>query len=201
MPARWRSSAARRETPVASATFLATMLDFADPGDIGVYVSRDGLAARKPALCGGGRVQGSELASAFASLRPNELVWNYVVGNYLKGQTPPAFDLLYWNGDSANLPGPMYVEYLRDMYLRQSPARARRALDVRAADRPRAHHHAFLCLATRAKTTSCRGEPHTDASACSEATLTFVLGASGHIAGVDQSAGEDSAQLLDQRTR
>ena len=81
------------------------MLDFADPGDIGVYVSRELLAAREPQLMSGQRVHGSELASAFASLRANELVWNYVVGNYLKGETPPAFDLLYWNGDSANLPG------------------------------------------------------------------------------------------------
>ena len=162
--------AARRETPVASATFLATMLDFADPGDIGVYVSREGLAARKPALCGGGRIQGSELASAFASLRPNELVWNYVVGNYLKGQTPPAFDLLYWNGDSANLPGPMYVEYLRDMYL-DNRLREPGALSMcGAADRPQAHRDAGLCLSPRAKTTSCPGAPRTRAWPCSAAT-------------------------------
>ena len=101
--------AARREHPVASATFLTTMLDFADPGEIGVYVSHEYLAARESALLAGARVQGSELANAFASLRPNELVWNYVVSNYLKGRTPPPFDLLYWNSDSANLPGPMYA--------------------------------------------------------------------------------------------
>ena len=93
------------------------MLDFADPGDIGVYISRESLAAREPALLAGQRIHGSELAGAFASLRANDLVWNYVVNNYLKGETPPAFDLLYWNGDSANLPGPMYVYYLRNMYL------------------------------------------------------------------------------------
>ena len=62
-------------------------------------------------------MHGSELAGAFASLRANELVWNYVVSNYLKGETPPAFDLLYWNGDSSNLPGPMYAYYLENMYL------------------------------------------------------------------------------------
>ena len=101
--------AARGDRFVASATLLTTMLDFADPGDIGVYVSRETLAAREPALIAGQRIHGSELAGAFASLRANELVWNYVVNNYLKGETPPAFDLLYWNGDSANLPGPMYV--------------------------------------------------------------------------------------------
>jgi polyhydroxyalkanoate synthase len=109
--------AARREQVAASATLLTAMLDFEDPGEIGVYVSREYLAAREPALLAGGRVHGSELANAFASLRPNELVWNYVVGNYLKGRTPPPFDLLYWNGDSANLPGPMYAYYLRSMYL------------------------------------------------------------------------------------
>jgi polyhydroxyalkanoate synthase len=110
-------AAARGERETASVTLLTTMLDFADPGDIGVYISSEALAAREPSLLQGQRVRGSELAGAFASLRANELVWNYVVNNYLKGETPPAFDLLHWNGDSANLPGPMYVEYIRNMYL------------------------------------------------------------------------------------
>src|SRR6185436_6490892 len=113
-------AAARGERDVASVTLLTTMLDFTDPGDIGVYISRDALAAREPALLAGQRVRGSELAGAFASLRANELVWNYVVNNYLMGETPPAFDLLHWNGDSANLPGPMYVDYIRNMYLDNS---------------------------------------------------------------------------------
>ncbi len=106
---------------MASATFLTTMLDFADPGEIGVYVSREFLAAREPALLAGQRVHGSELAGAFASLRANDLVWNYVVGNYLKGETPPAFDLLYWNGDSANLPGPD-VRLLPAQHVSRQPA-------------------------------------------------------------------------------
>jgi NAD(P)-dependent dehydrogenase (short-subunit alcohol dehydrogenase family) len=109
--------AERRDRSVESATFLTTMLDFADPGEIGVYVTPEFVAAREPSLCAGQRMQGAELAGAFASLRANELVWNYVVRNYLKGQTPPAFDLLYWNGDSANLPGPMYARYLKDLYI------------------------------------------------------------------------------------
>jgi polyhydroxyalkanoate synthase len=102
---------------IASATFLATMLDYEDPGQIGVYINDFSLGAREPSLMAGDRVNGSELASAFASLRPNELVWSFVVNNYLKGKTPPAFDLLYWNGDSANLPGPWYAYYLRNCYL------------------------------------------------------------------------------------
>ena len=109
--------AARNDRSVHSATFLTTMLDFDDPGEIGVYVTREFLAAREPALLAGQRLHGSELATAFATLRANDLVWNYVVNNYLKGETPPAFDLLYWNGDAANLPGPMYAFYLRELYL------------------------------------------------------------------------------------
>ena len=110
-------AAARGDRSVASLTLLTTMLDFADPGDIGVYISRELVAAREPALMAGQRIHGTELASAFASLRANELVWNYVVNNYLKGETPPAFDLLHWNGDSPDLPGPMFADYLRNFYL------------------------------------------------------------------------------------
>jgi len=175
--------AARRDATVASTTFLTTMLDFADPGDIGVYVSREFLAAREPALLSGQRVHGSELAGAFASLRANELVWNYVVGNYLKGETPPAFDLLYWNGDSANLPGPMYVYYLRSMYLdnqlREPGAltMAGAAIDLSQIVIPsyvyasRDDH--IVPWRSAYRTTSLLG-----------GDCTFVLGASGHIAGV-----------------
>jgi polyhydroxyalkanoate synthase len=175
--------AARRTPHVASATLLATMLDFSDPGDIGVYISRDSLAAREPALVAGARIRGSELANAFASLRPNELVWNYVVGNYLKGQTPPAFDLLYWNGDSANLPGPMYFSYVRDMYLdnrlREPGALTMcgQEIDLSRISMPTyvlaTHDDHIVPWRSAYKTIGLLGgDP------------TFVLGASGHIAGV-----------------
>ena len=175
---------AARHTPhVASATLLTTMLDFEDPGDIGVYISRDSLAARERALLAGARIRGSELASAFASLRPNELVWNYVVGNYLKGKTPPAFDLLYWNSDSANLPGPMYFSYVRDMYLgnhlREPGALTMcgQAIDLRRISVPTyvlaTHDDHIVPWRSAYETVGLLG-----------GDLTFVLGASGHIAGV-----------------
>ena len=80
---------------------------------------------RRRAPNGGGLLKGQELATTFSFLRPNDLVWNYVVGNYLKGETPPPFDLLYWNSDSTNLPGPMYCWYLRNTYLENNLRRAR----------------------------------------------------------------------------
>jgi polyhydroxyalkanoate synthase len=175
--------AARREHPVASATFLTTMLDFADPGEIGVYVSHEYLAAREPALLAGARVHGSELANAFASLRPNELVWNYVVSNYLKGRTPPPFDLLYWNSDSANLPGPMYAYYVRNMYL-DNRLREPRGLTMcgEPIDLSRIAMPSYVYASHEDHIVPWRSAFRTIELVGGD--ICFVLGASGHIAGV-----------------
>jgi len=176
-------AAARGERPVASLTLLTTMLDFTDPGDIGVYLSPEALAAREPALLQGQRVRGGELAAAFASLRANELVWNYVVNNYLKGETPPAFDLLHWNGDSANLPGPMYVEYIRNMYLANKLCqRGELTMVGQSIDLARLAMPAYVYASREDHIV-----PWKSAYASTHllgGDMTFVLGASGHIAGV-----------------
>ena len=176
-------AAARNEPPVASLTLLTTMLDFTDPGDIGVYVTPEALAAREPALQQGQRVRGSELAGAFASLRANDLVWNYVVNNYLKGETPPAFDLLHWNGDSANLPGPMYVEYIRDMYL-DNKLCERGALTMagQKIDLERVAMAAYVYASREDHIVPWKSAYSTTHLLGGD--ITFVLGASGHIAGV-----------------
>ncbi len=182
--------AARRANTVTSATFLTTMLDFTDPGDIGVYISRDALAAREQKLRAGGRVQGSELASAFASLRANDLVWNYVVGNYLKGQTPPAFDLLYWNGDSSNLPGPMYLEYVTNMYL-DNRLREPGALTMcgQKIDLGRVALPTYIYASQDDHIVPWRSGYRTVGLLGGDPT--FVLGASGHIAGVINPASKN----------
>jgi polyhydroxyalkanoate synthase len=175
--------AARGQRGVQSVTLLTTMLDFADPGEIGVYLSPEALAARAPALCGGARIQGSELANAFASLRANELVWNYVVNNYLKGRTPPAFDLLYWNADSAALPGPMYEYYIGEMYLanrlREPGALTMlgERVDLSAIDLP-----AYIYASREDHIVPWRSAYRS--TQLLGGTPRFVLGASGHIAGV-----------------
>ena len=175
--------AARRDASVQSATLLTTMLDFADPGEIGVYVSRELLSAREPQLQDGQRVHGSELAGAFASLRANDLVWNYVVGNYLKGETPPPFDLLYWNGDSANLPGPMYVYYLRNLYL-DNRLREPGALTMAGTpvDLSRIHIPVYVYASRDDHIVPWRSAYRTTALVSGD--VSFVLGSSGHIAGV-----------------
>ena len=149
---------------------------------------------------GGSLLKGQELATTFSFLRPNDLVWNYVVGNYLKGETPPPFDLLYWNGDSTNLPGPMYCWYLRNTYLENNlvePGKprsaARRSISARSTCRPTS--------TPRARTTSCRGKAPTGARGALKGKLRFVLGASGHIAGVINPPTKRQAQPLDRRRR
>jgi polyhydroxyalkanoate synthase len=108
---------ARGEEPVASVTLMTALLDFEDTGALDVFIDEAQVHMREQQLAKGGIMPGRELAITFNSLRPNDLIWNYVVNNYLEGKQPPVFDLLYWNGDSTNLPGPMYCWYLRNMYL------------------------------------------------------------------------------------
>ena len=175
--------AARGDDKVASLTLLTTMLDFSDTGEIGLLVDEQSAAAREATIGQSGLLKGSELATTFSFLRPNELVWNYVVGNYLKGETPPPFDLLYWNSDGTNLPGPMYCWYLRNTYLENklrepgATVQCGVPVDLGAVEVP-----AFLYASredhivpwqTAYKSTELLG-----------GDLTFVLGASGHIAGV-----------------
>jgi polyhydroxyalkanoate synthase len=128
-------------------------------------------------------MKGSELAGAFASLRSNDLVWNYVVNNYLKGQTPPAFDLLYWNGDSANLAGPMYAYYLRNMYLEnrlQEPGAL--TLSGVPIDLSRVTVPSYILASRDDHIVPWRAAYR--ATSLLGGDTTFVLAASGHIAGV-----------------
>ena len=113
--------AARKKNYVASLTLLTTLLDFSDSGILDVFID-EGMVKLRESTIGGeggqfGMMSGLDLGNTFSFLRPNDLVWNYVVENYLKGNSPPPFDLLDWNGDSTNLPGPMYCWYLRHTYL------------------------------------------------------------------------------------
>ena len=180
----------RGEDSVESLTLLTTLLDFSDAGEIVNFVDEASVAAREAAIGKGGLLRGAELAAAFSALRANDLIWQYVVGHYLKGGKPQPFDLLYWNADSTNLPGPFAVWYLRKLYLDNSlRVPGRLAMCGTAADLRRVDMPAYI-LATR--------EDHIvpwRTSYLSREILggetTFVLGASGHIAGVVNPAAKN----------
>jgi polyhydroxyalkanoate synthase subunit PhaC len=178
--------AARKQKPVASLTLLTTLLDFSDTGILDIFIDEEAVKKREAELAkkdAPALLKGQELASTFSFLRPNDLVWNYVVGNYLKGETPPAFDLLYWNSDATNLPGPMYCWYLRNTYHENNLVIPGKALvcgekvDFRKLDLPTyiygsREDHIVPITGAYASTQVLPG------------TKRFVMGASGHIAGV-----------------
>ncbi|WP_428423944.1 PHA/PHB synthase family protein [Methylibium sp.] len=175
--------AARGDEPAASLTLLTSFLDFTDTGVLDLFVDEQMVRMREMALGQGGLLKGKELAATFSFLRPNDLVWNYVVGNYLKGETPPPFDLLYWNSDSTNLPGPMYCWYLRHTYLENNLVKPGKLtvcgqpLDLRKVKLP-----TFIYASREDHIV-----PWQSAYASVEVLpgkKQFVLGASGHIAGV-----------------
>jgi len=101
----------------ASLTYLATLMDFSNPGDLGIFVDKEQFNDIKSTVKATGYLDGRQLAQTFNMLRSNELIWTYVVNNYLKGKTPVPFDILYWNSDSTNLPANMYTFYLNNMYI------------------------------------------------------------------------------------
>jgi len=175
---------------VASLTLLTTMLDFVDTGELGLLVTQQSVAAREQEIGTQGVLSGADLSLAFSSLRANDLIWPYVVNSYLKGKAPPAFDLLYWNSDSTNLPGPMFCWYLRNTYLEnrlREPGRTLHCgmpLDLANLDMPgylyaSREDHIVPWRTAYASRWLMRGE------------TTFVLGASGHIAGVINPASKN----------
>ena len=184
---------------MASLTLLTTLLDFSDAGEIGYFVDEASVAAREASIGKGGLLRGSELASVFSALRANDLIWQYVVGNYLKGGKPPAFDLLYWNADATNLPGPFARLVPAQPLSREQPARAGQAGDVRRQGRSRPASTCRPSSTPAARTTSCRGRPPISRRGLLGGETTFVLGASRPYRRRHQSAGEEQAQPLAQR--
>jgi len=175
--------AARGQKPVTSATFLTSMVDFSDTGVLDLFIDEAFVSYREQEMGKGGLMKGGDLATTFSFLRPNDLVWNYVVGNYLKGETPPPFDLLYWNSDSTNLPGPFYAWYLRNTYLENKLTKPGQAtvcgekIDLGKVDMPvyiygSREDHIVPINGAYATTQFLPGPKR------------FVMGASGHIAGV-----------------
>jgi len=187
--------AARGEHPAQSLTLLTTLLDFKHTGVLDVFVDEPTVQMREVTIGeqapkGPGLLKGKELATTFSFLRPNDLVWNYVVGNYLKGESPPPFDLLYWNGDGTNLPGPMYCWYLRHTYLQNELVQPGKLtvcgekVDLSSINVPTyiygsREDHIVPWNGAYGSTRVLKGK------------LRFVMGASGHIAGVINPASKN----------
>ncbi len=171
-----------QESRVASATYLTTMVDFTEAGELSVFIDEEQLAALEERMNKKGFLEGADMATTFNMLRANDLIWSFVVNNYLLGKDPFPFDLLYWNSDSTRMPAAMHSFYLRNMYQANKLSAGEITLLDTKIDLTRIKTPTFI-LATRedhiapwrstfAATRLYRGPTH------------FVLAASGHIAGV-----------------
>jgi polyhydroxyalkanoate synthase len=181
---------AQGDESVASLTLLTTMLDFRDPGDLGVFIDEQGVAKREQTIGKGGIYSGAELGFVFQTLRANDLIWSNVINNYLKGKSPEAFDLLYWNADATNLPGPMYAWYLRNMYFENNlrvPGKLSMCgtkVDLGDIDMP-----SYVLATQEDHIVPWRSAYQTTQLVGGKSQ--FVLGASGHIAGVINPASKN----------
>ena len=181
--------AAKKKKPFATVTFFTTLLDFSDPGELGVFIDESQVRQHEHKLVEGGVMPGKQMATTFSMLRANDLIWNYVVNNYMKGKTPPPFDILYWNGDSTNMTSAMYTWYLRNMYLENKLGQPNALelcgvpVDLGKIDCPIYYMSAIDDHIAPWKTTFVSTE-------LLKGDMNFILSASGHVAGVINPVGK-----------
>jgi poly[(R)-3-hydroxyalkanoate] polymerase subunit PhaC len=180
--------AVKKDDRFASATYFVTMTDFAEAGELSVFIDEEQLTALEDRMREHGFLEGSDMATTFNMLRANDLIWSFVVNNYLLGKEPFPFDLLYWNSDSTRMPAAMHAYYLRNMYQENKlvvPGALTLAgvpIDLHKVAVPAfflstKEDHIAPWKSTYAATQIFRGP------------MKFVLAASGHIAGVVNPPG------------
>jgi polyhydroxyalkanoate synthase len=174
--------AEKRRVRVASATFLAAQVDFTHAGDLMVFVDEEQISALEHQMRSDGVLEGSRMAMAFNMLRSNDLIWSYVVNNYLKGQTPSAFDLLHWNSDATRMPAANHSYYLRNCYLENKLSTGTMVIDNTLLDLSKVKAPIYN-LATREDHIA-PAESVLFGSRFFGGPVKYVLSGSGHIAGV-----------------
>jgi polyhydroxyalkanoate synthase subunit PhaC len=168
---------------IASNTYMASLLDFSDPGDMGVFIDEEQIQALEKQMVEHGYLDGCAMSNSFNMLRANDLVWSYVVNNYLKGTSPVPFDVLFWNSDSTNLPARMHSFYLRNMYLHnrlREPGGI--SLNNVPIDLSRITSPVYF-ISTREDHIAIWQSTYKGIKLHS-GPVRFVLGASGHVAGI-----------------
>ena len=176
-------STSQKENPVNSASFLASMIDFADIGPMRAIIDKALISKlERGELMRNGILNGADMETAFNLIRPNDLIWNYVVSNYLKGIKPTAFDIMYWTNDNTNLPGAMYVYYMRYMILENKLSR-KNALTInnRPIDIGKINIPVFV-IGLKEDTISPAVTTFTTTELVS-GSVEFILGYSGHVMG------------------
>jgi len=184
--------AAKGDKRIASATFFAAQVDFTHAGDLMVFVDEEQLKSLEHKMAERGYLEGSNMANAFNMLRSNDLIWPYVISNYLKGKQPYPFDLLYWNSDSTRMPAANHMFYLRNCYLDNKLSKGQMVIDNVQLDLGEVTIPVYN-LATREDHIA----PAKSAFLGSKffgGPVKYVLAGSGHIAGVVNPPGKPKYQ-------
>jgi polyhydroxyalkanoate synthase len=175
--------AAKKRKRIASATFMTALVDFTEAGELEVFIDEDQVASLEKKMQERGYLEGSEMADTFNMLRANDLIWSFVINNYLLGRDPFPFDLLHWNCDSTRMPAQMHSYYLRNMYMEnklREPGGLTLAgvpIDISKVDLPKYFVSAMEDHIAPWKTTYA-------GTRLMKGANTFVLSGSGHIAGM-----------------
>ena len=168
---------------IKSATFFTTMLNFADPGELGLFIDDDQIKGLEDKMSKAGYLDGSIMAGTFNLLRANDLIWSFYVNNYLLGNDPRPFDLLYWNSDSTRMPAKMHSWYLRNLYQKNMLCQPNALnvdgipLDLGAIDVP-------ACFISTIEDHIAPWKSTYSGARLFGGNVRFILGGSGHIAGV-----------------
>lgn len=168
---------------LGSATFLTTLLDFSEPGDLGIFINKDRIEQLQQTMQAGGVFDAELMSSTFSMLRANDMIWSFVVNNYLLGKEPLPFDLLYWNSDSTNMPAAMHAYYLKNMYLENNLCKKNRLeflgkkIDLSTVKNP------IFFLSTKEDHIAPWASTYKGVNLFGS-QATFCLADSGHVAGV-----------------
>jgi polyhydroxyalkanoate synthase len=172
---------------IGTITLLNTLLDYSEPGVLGTFTDEKTVARLEKQMAAKGVLEGSQMAGTFDMLRANDLIFNYVVSNWLMGQDPPAFDILAWNGDSTRMPATMHSFYLRSLYMRNELARGEMELAGQQLSLRRVTNDTYVVGAINDHIVPWPGSFKT--SALMGGSVRYVLSSGGHIAGIVNPPG------------
>jgi polyhydroxyalkanoate synthase len=175
--------AAKKDNRIKSATFFTTMMDFKEAGELGVFIDEVQLAALEEKMKDKGYLEGADMATTFNMLRANDLIWSFVVNNYLMGKDPFPFDLLYWNSDSTRMPAAMHSFYLRNMY-QENKLVTPGAVTLKGVKIDLSKVKQPTCLISTREDHIAPWKATYSATQLLGGPVKFILAGSGHIAGV-----------------
>ena len=190
---------AKGDERVKSATFFTTMLDFSDPGELGVFIDEEQICGLEKKMGESGYLDGSQMAGTFNLMRANDLIWSFYINNYLLGNDPRPFDLLYWNSDSTRMPAKMHAWYLRNLYLENNLCKPGGvtidgvSIDISKVDIP-------VCFVSAVEDHIAPWKSTYSGAKLFSGDVRFILGGSGHIAGIinPPAAGKYGYRVTDE---